>query len=85
MRVLLWGLIAFAVYLLWRKGRGAAADAPRRAAPRPSAPPPAVAPATMVRCARCGLHLPAAEAQIDGQGRSFCSAGHLSAGPRLER
>lgn len=50
----------------------------RRARPRepeqrqPPAPPPARA---MVRCAECGMHLPADEA-LPGKGGVFCSGGH---------
>ena len=35
----------------------------------------------MVRCARCGLHLPVDEALTDGTGRPFCCAEHRRLGP----
>lgn len=50
----------------------------KRARPRePDAPTPAPPPGpqTMLRCAECGLHLPAGEA-LPGMGGVFCSAAH---------
>lgn len=53
----------------------------KRARPtRPSAPPPAPPPAPslpedMVRCAECGMHLPASES-LPGRGGQFCSPDH---------
>jgi uncharacterized protein len=44
-----------------------------RPAERKPAPPPP--PQDMVRCARCGVHLPADEA-FPGRGGQFCSAAH---------
>ncbi len=31
---------------------------------------------TMIACAHCGVHLPAAEAVTDAQGHRFCSPAH---------
>ena len=53
--------------------RGARGRAPRR--PQPPAPPQA-----MVRCAHCGVHLPAGDALADGDQR-YCSAAHRQLGP----
>jgi uncharacterized protein len=39
-------------------------------------------PQTMVACAHCGVHLPQADALLDGAGRSFCGDAHRIAGPR---
>ncbi|WP_051678524.1 PP0621 family protein [Thiomicrospira pelophila] len=36
----------------------------------------------MVRCARCGIHLPQSEAYFDGT-HTYCSEGHMKAGPKL--
>jgi uncharacterized protein len=44
--------------------------------------PPATPPATMIACAHCGVHLPAAEAVNDAKGQSYCSDAHRLAGPR---
>lgn len=47
---------------------------PHRAPPRPAAP------AAMVRCAQCGVHLPADEALRDGE-LHYCSPAHRALGP----
>lgn len=47
---------------------------PEAGAPPPP-PPPAAAPQAMLRCAECGMHLPADEA-LPGKGGVFCSAAH---------
>lgn len=57
-------------------GRGPADD---RVAP---AKPPVIEAVTMVACAHCGVHLPAADLLFDTAGRPFCSDAHLLAGPR---
>lgn len=52
----------------------------RRAKPREpeaSQPQPPAPPRPMLRCAECGMHLPADEA-LPGKGGVFCSAGHRS-------
>ena len=51
--------------------------------PSPAQPKPAAAkPAQMLACSHCGVHLPAAEAAFDAEGRPFCNAEHRVAGPR---
>ena len=47
----------------------------------PTAPTPSSsrAPERMLACVHCGLHLPAADAAFDAQGRAFCSGSHLDA------
>ena len=42
---------------------------------RPPAPEASNAPQAMLRCAECGMHLPADEA-LPGKGGVFCSAAH---------
>lgn len=59
------------VYGLWRSGQ-------RRAAPPPS-PAGKPLPEPMVRCARCGVHLPRSQA-LQQDGRSYCSAAHQREG-----
>lgn len=57
-----------------RRGRGAGpVEAPPSEAPRASQ--------DMVRCAHCGLHLPAPDA-VQAGGRTYCSAEHAAAGSR---
>lgn len=41
-----------------------------------------VPPQTMLVCAHCGLHLPAAEAVLDADKNPFCTEAHRLAGPR---
>jgi len=53
---------------------GARRGRPREPEARTPPPPPA-APRAMLRCAECGLHLPADEA-LPGRGGVFCSAAH---------
>jgi uncharacterized protein len=49
---------------------------------KPAAPPGPVAPQAIVACAHCGVHLPAADALRDAEGRVYCSDAHRQAGPR---
>ncbi|MDB5893444.1 MAG: hypothetical protein JWQ88_975 [Rhodoferax sp.] len=70
MKLLLVFLVVLFGIWLWRQGRLA-----ERAA---KSPPPAkrvALPSEMVRCAVCGLHLPASEALTTGS-KSFCSPEH---------
>lgn len=48
---------------------------------KPPATPKAQVPQAMVECAHCGLHLPAADAVLEGR-HVFCSEGHRLLGPR---
>jgi uncharacterized protein len=48
----------------------------------PQKPGPAAGPVVMVACAHCGLNLPLTEAPQDADGRPYCGAAHLAAGPR---
>jgi uncharacterized protein len=90
-RLLLWLLIGLAVVWLV-KGLRRPVDPAARAAPeadrQPAAPPvsPSAAAANgvqlMVRCAHCGVHLPARDALADRAGQVFCGAAHRDAGPR---
>ena len=64
--LLLLALLA-GVFFIARRGRPNEPEAPK---PQPPAPPQ-----TMLRCAECGMHLPADEA-LPGRGGVFCSAAH---------
>ena len=67
-RLLFWiALIAAAVWL-WRRFKKPAASA--QAAPREDAPAP------MVRCAQCGVHVPQNQA-LQAHDRWYCSQAHL--------
>jgi len=70
-------LLVFAVVLigiyLWRQGRREEMQAKPR-------PPKAIpAPQDMVRCAHCGMHLPAADAITGARGALYCSDAHKKA------
>jgi len=52
----------------------------RRALRRPQ-PPPRELHGRMLRCAHCGLHVPADEAVMDGD-TPYCCADHRQAGPQ---
>lgn len=72
-------LLVFAVIFiaLWLFRRSQRKEEKRRAKPPPSRP--AVGnPQAMVRCAHCGVHLPAADA-IGGPGAVYCSTAHRQA------
>lgn len=63
---------------------GQAAETPPESPPEAPPKAPSATPATvdpMLPCAHCGLHVPAAEAVQDEQGRAYCSAAHRAAGP----
>jgi uncharacterized protein len=69
--LLLLALAAFFFVLGLKRSR------PREPEAGAPAPPPAAAPRAMLRCAECGMHLPADEA-LPGKGGVFCSAAHRS-------
>lgn len=54
---------------------GARRARPREPQGREAAPPGPAQPQSMVRCAECGMHLPADEA-LPGKGGTFCSGAH---------
>lgn len=63
-------LLLVVMVVVWAIKRG------RKGPSRPKAPPSA--PAEMVACAQCGIHLPHAEA-VAGQKGVYCSTEHRSA------
>lgn len=69
-KLLFFGLLALVVYLLLRKGQ-------REQRIEQSAK----APENMVRCARCGVHLPRSESILSG-GQFYCSEEHRAEGKR---
>ena len=67
--VLLLAVLALIIFIIgFRRGR------PREPEMR-GKPPLPEAPKAMLRCAECGMHLPADEA-LPGKGGVFCSAAH---------
>lgn len=69
-------VVVLGLWLMLR-GRGERRELPRR--PAAAAKPPA--PQAMVECAHCGLHLPAADAVLEGS-RVYCSEAHRQLGHR---
>lgn len=69
--LLLLGLLALLFFVLGLKRARPREPEARR--PEPPAAPPA--PRAMLRCAECGMHLPADET-LPGKGGVFCSAAH---------
>ncbi len=58
-------------------GRPAPGKSPKPSGSDKAQPSPPAGPLdTMVACAHCGVHLPAAEAVTDAQGHPFCSTAH---------
>jgi uncharacterized protein len=71
-------VVGVMVWLLTAKARPPAG--PRPGSPRGGKP----APQAMLSCSRCGLHLPAGDAVLDGS-RVYCSDAHRALGPATER
>jgi uncharacterized protein len=73
MKALLVLLAIVAGVWLWRRGRrvSAAAQAPRN---------PVSDPQPMLRCACCGVHLPAGNAITGSTGRAYCCPAHQRQG-----
>jgi len=85
MKYLLVLAVLWVAIWLWRKNRREEMREAEReqAAARAQRPPAApAAPQTMLRCAHCGVHLPASDA-IAGPGETvYCSAAHRQAAER---
>ncbi|MDH6592851.1 uncharacterized protein M2165_002740 [Variovorax sp. TBS-050B] len=85
MKYLLVFLVVAVAIWLWRKNRreemrDARREQAARARPRPEAGP--ATPQAMLRCAHCGLHLPAADAIAGPGGAMYCTAAHRQAAER---
>lgn len=65
-------VVVVLLWLMFGRRRG------NTAARKPAAPP---APAAMIACAHCGVHLPQSDAVGSGA-QWFCSEAHRLAGPR---
>jgi uncharacterized protein len=71
-------LVAIVAWMVMSRRR------PKREVPPPKQPQrgAADAPARMLACAHCGVHLPLSESVSDADGRSYCTEAHRLAGPR---
>lgn len=70
-RVLFLLAVAIGVILWWKHSQRGRREAEK--SPPPAAPPSG--PEAMLRCAQCGVHLPASQA-LPGRGGVFCSGAH---------
>jgi uncharacterized protein len=74
MRLLLWGILVFAIVLLILHIKKIIA---RQASSGPeSFQAPHDAPEAMLKCAECGIHVPASEAILVQSDLAFCSEEH---------
>ncbi len=75
-RVLFVLLLAVGVVLWWKhRQRGGRPSAPEAPPSGPSTEPRSSSPEAMLRCAECGVHLPASQS-LPGRGGVFCCAAH---------
>jgi len=70
-------VVGVVVWLLTAKARPSVRDGGEGGAGRRGK---AAGPVAMLACAHCGVHLPAADAVLDGS-RVYCSEAHRSRGP----
>jgi len=70
-------VVALAIWL-WRRNRREEMEEAAKAA-KPAARPRVGEPQAMVRCAHCGLHLPASDAIAGPGGGVYCSIAHRQA------
>lgn len=69
-------LVVLAVaFGIWRSRR-----APEATSAKP-APSPLALPQNMLACARCGVHIPQAEALVASDHQAYCCAEHQRLGP----
>lgn len=73
--LLVLAVVAVAIWI-WRNNRR---EEIRAAAPPPQRSPRVTGPEAMVRCAHCGLHLPAADAVSGHGGSHYCTPAHRQA------
>ncbi|MDM0045289.1 PP0621 family protein [Variovorax dokdonensis] len=80
MKYLLVIAVVWIAFMIWRANRRdeIARKQPPAGLPRNRTPGE---PQSMLRCAHCGLHLPAADALPGPDGKVYCSPAHRSAGP----
>lgn len=75
MKYLLVTLVLFVAFQIWRSKRRQAARPPKQAPAHLKQPEP------MVCCAHCGTHLPASDAIVDAEQKTYCNAQHRALGP----
>lgn len=75
---LLVGVVAWFAWQAWRRAQRASIERAAREAGRVADEPAERLPEHIVRCARCGVHLPASEAVRDGEA-VYCGPAHRDA------
>ncbi len=80
-------LVLIVVGVLWwlfgrKRPNDRAAGTDSQRTPTGGKPPSPKAPAQIVACAHCGVHLPREDTVADAEGRLFCGEAHRLAGPR---
>ena len=74
MKFALWALVAVAIVMWLSRGKKIASGKKEAEGTRPPAAADGVEP--MVRCAHCGVHIPASESVVAVSGTVFCSEEH---------
>lgn len=77
MKYLLVVAVVAVAFWLWRNNRQTAKVQQKKPASAKSDATNIAAPQPMLRCAACGLHLPATDAVVGKRG-SYCTSAHLS-------
>jgi uncharacterized protein len=76
MKYLLVIAVVWIAIWIWRQRR----REEMRARPPPQQPRAIPKPQAMLRCAHCGVHVPAGDAVLGANGVAYCSAAHRKAG-----
>jgi len=74
MKFALWVLVALAIVIWLSRGKKIASGKKAAEAARPPAAADGIEP--IVRCAHCGVHIPASESVVTASGTVFCSEEH---------
>jgi uncharacterized protein len=77
MKYLLVVAVIAVAFWLWRNNRQNAKLQQKKPAPAQPSAPNIAPPQPMLRCAACGVHLPASDAVVGKRG-SYCTSAHLS-------
>ncbi len=77
MKYLLVVAVVAVAFWLWRNNRQNAKVQQKKPAPAQSSDTSIGPPQPMLRCAACGVHLPATDAVVGKRG-SYCTTAHLS-------
>jgi uncharacterized protein len=76
MKFLIWLAIGFAVVTWIMRAKSGFSKADRGTPENTHGKATPAAAESMLRCARCGMHIPASEALINAAGLAFCSEEH---------